>query len=112
MRPLRQLLEAPRDPTSVVARRWNPASRADRFVDWRELRRDVGALGRRLAVEPEGPWVLLSQDAYAFAVGLLALWHSNRHHRSYTRARWIFQRRDWLAVGWEASSRAWRSNIS
>ena len=79
MRSLRQLLEAPRDPTSVVARRWNPASRADRFVDWRELRHDVDALGRRFAVEPEGPWVLLSQDAYAFAVGLLALWHSGRH---------------------------------
>jgi acyl-CoA synthetase (AMP-forming)/AMP-acid ligase II len=39
----------------------------------------VAALRERIAGEPEGAWVLLTEDAYAFAVGLLALWHSGRH---------------------------------
>jgi len=40
---------------------------------------DVARLRARLGDEPEGGWVLLVEDAYAFAVGLLALWHSGRH---------------------------------
>jgi acyl-coenzyme A synthetase/AMP-(fatty) acid ligase/3-hydroxymyristoyl/3-hydroxydecanoyl-(acyl carrier protein) dehydratase len=32
-----------------------------------------------MAAEPDGAWVLLTEDAYAFAVGLFALWHAGRH---------------------------------
>jgi acyl-coenzyme A synthetase/AMP-(fatty) acid ligase/3-hydroxymyristoyl/3-hydroxydecanoyl-(acyl carrier protein) dehydratase len=48
-------------------------------VRWEEFRLDVARLRERLADEPEGGWLLLTEDAYAFAVGLLALWHSGRH---------------------------------
>ncbi len=49
------------------------------MIRWDDFRRHVGALRERIAERPEGPWVLLTQDAYAFAVGLFALWHSGRH---------------------------------
>ncbi len=77
MSPLCQLLREPRDPTSKVAWRWDAG--ADRAVCWAEFRRHVSALRERLAGEPEGAWVLFTEDAYSFAVGLMALWHSGRH---------------------------------
>jgi acyl-coenzyme A synthetase/AMP-(fatty) acid ligase len=79
VRPLPRLLQEPADPASPVARRWDPASRADRVLPWAALRGHVAALCRRLDAEPGGGWLLVSDDAYAFAVGLLALWHSGRH---------------------------------
>jgi acyl-CoA synthetase (AMP-forming)/AMP-acid ligase II/3-hydroxymyristoyl/3-hydroxydecanoyl-(acyl carrier protein) dehydratase len=39
----------------------------------------VARLHGRLSNEPEGGWLLLTEDAYAFAVGFLALLHSGRH---------------------------------
>jgi acyl-coenzyme A synthetase/AMP-(fatty) acid ligase/3-hydroxymyristoyl/3-hydroxydecanoyl-(acyl carrier protein) dehydratase len=48
-------------------------------VRWEELRQDVARLCERLSDEPKGGWLLLTEDAYAFAVGLLGLWHSGRH---------------------------------
>jgi len=77
--PLCDLLQQPRDPNSEVARRWDHAARADRVVRWAQFRQHVAGLRERIASEPEGAWVLLTEDAYAFAVGLLALWHSGRH---------------------------------
>jgi len=40
---------------------------------------DVARLRDRLQEAPAGAWVLLTDDAYSFAVGLFALWHSGRH---------------------------------
>jgi acyl-coenzyme A synthetase/AMP-(fatty) acid ligase len=39
----------------------------------------VARLRDRLQEAPAGAWVLLTDDAYSFAVGLFALWHSGRH---------------------------------
>jgi acyl-CoA synthetase (AMP-forming)/AMP-acid ligase II len=79
VRPLARLLQEPADPDSPVARRWDPASRGDLILDRAALRGHVAALRRRLDAEPAGSWLLVSDDAYTFAVGLLALWHSGRH---------------------------------
>ena len=79
MRSLCCLLSEPRDPGAPVARRWDPAARADQVLNWGEFRRQVAGLCDRMVGQPDGPWVLLTEDAYAFAVGLLALWHSGRH---------------------------------
>jgi acyl-CoA synthetase (AMP-forming)/AMP-acid ligase II/3-hydroxymyristoyl/3-hydroxydecanoyl-(acyl carrier protein) dehydratase len=38
----------------------------------------VAGLQNRIVSEPDGAWVLLTEDAYAFAVGLFALWHAGR----------------------------------
>jgi acyl-CoA synthetase (AMP-forming)/AMP-acid ligase II/3-hydroxymyristoyl/3-hydroxydecanoyl-(acyl carrier protein) dehydratase len=48
-------------------------------VRWQEFRAHVAALRARLDRQPAGAWVLLSEDAYLFSVGLLGLWHSGRH---------------------------------
>ena len=79
MSSLCNLLAEPRDPYFPVARRWDPGSLDDRVFRWQELRQHVSALRDRIAGEPAGPWVLLTDDAYTFAVGLLALWHAGRH---------------------------------
>jgi len=76
---LRNLLREPRDPNSAVARQWDPASRTDRTLCWGEFCGHVGALRERIRDEPDGPWLLLTENAYTFAVGLFALWHSGRH---------------------------------
>jgi acyl-CoA synthetase (AMP-forming)/AMP-acid ligase II len=81
-------------------------------ICWGDLLTDVAALRARLAREPEGAWVLLTEDAYAFAVGLFALWHSGRHALSppnhqpgslrtlQTRAAGVLSDRpDWFAEG-------------
>lgn len=109
---LSRLLVRQRDPSSEVARRWQPAEQADRVIDRAELLRDVAALRARLEREPKGAWVLLTEDAYAFAVGLFALWHSGRHAISppnrqpgslralQTRAAGVLSdRSDWFAEG-------------
>ena len=79
MRSLCRLLSEPRDAGAPVARRWNPAARADQVLEWGEFQRQVAGLRDRIASQPDGPWVLLTEDAYAFAVGLLALWHAGRY---------------------------------
>jgi len=62
-----------------VAWRRGDDTRAAGAVTWGEFRLDVAHLCARLEAEPSGGWLLLSDDAYAFAVGLFALWHSGRH---------------------------------
>lgn len=78
--PLCGLLSQDRAAESVVARRWNAAVHETRDIGWAEFRRDVAGLQARLArEEPGGAWILLTEDAYSFAVGLFALWHSGSH---------------------------------
>ena len=79
MSPLCHLLLESRDPVLEVARRWDRATRSDQVVHWHEFQRDVAGLRDRIVSEPEGAWVLLTEDAYAFAVGLFALWHAGRY---------------------------------
>jgi acyl-coenzyme A synthetase/AMP-(fatty) acid ligase/3-hydroxymyristoyl/3-hydroxydecanoyl-(acyl carrier protein) dehydratase len=77
--PLCHLLQQDRDPSSEVARRWDHVSGAEQLVCWDAFRRDVAGLRDRIASGPDGAWVLLTEDAYAFAVGLFALWHAGRN---------------------------------
>ncbi|MBW2419922.1 MAG: acyl-CoA synthetase [Deltaproteobacteria bacterium] len=79
MSPLCHLLLQFRDPSLEVARHWDPVTRSDQVVRWHEFQRDVVGLRNRIVSEPEGAWVLLTEDAYAFAVGLFALWHAGRY---------------------------------
>ena len=79
MNTLSKLFVSSRDPSFAVAREWDPDTRTDSLISWERLRRDVADLRVRLLGEPGGGWVLLTEDAYAFAVGLLALWHSGRY---------------------------------
>jgi acyl-CoA synthetase (AMP-forming)/AMP-acid ligase II len=76
--PLCHLLQQDRDPLSEVARHWNHVAGANQSVCWAAFRRDVAGLKNRITSEPDGAWVLLTEDAYAFAVGLFALWHAGR----------------------------------
>ena len=109
MSPLCHLLQQDRDPSSEVARRWDHAAREDQVVCWDTFRRNVAGLRNRIVSEPGGAWVLLTEDAYAFAVGLFALWHAgcnaisppNRQPSSlraiYTRASGVLSDRvDWF----------------
>ena len=79
MSPLCHLLQQDRDPSSEVARCWNHVAGADQVVRWGTFQRDVAGLRDRIVSEPDGEWVLLTEDAYAFAVGLFALWHAGRN---------------------------------
>ena len=76
---LHTLLRQPRAADLGVAWRREGDSRAGTVVRWEEFRQDVARLCGRLSDEPKGGWLLLTEDAYAFAVGLLGLWHSGRH---------------------------------
>ncbi len=78
MSPLCHLLQQDRDPSSQVARHWDHDSETEQAVCWQAFRRDVAGLRDRIASGPDGAWVLLTEDAYAFAVGLFALWHAGR----------------------------------
>lgn len=71
---LTTLLHETREATSALA---IGAGEPDR--DFGIFRRDVGRLCARLQGAPEGGWLLFGDDAYAFAVGLFALWHTGRH---------------------------------
>ena len=51
---------------------------SDRFAGANSSSTSRG-LRDRLSGAPSGGWLLLTEDAYSFAVGLLALWHSGRH---------------------------------
>ncbi|MBW2493462.1 MAG: acyl-CoA synthetase [Deltaproteobacteria bacterium] len=78
MSPLCHLLQRDRDPSGEIARRWDPLAGVDEAVSWQTFRRDVAGLRDRIASGPDGAWVLLTEDAYAYAVGLFALWHAGR----------------------------------
>jgi acyl-coenzyme A synthetase/AMP-(fatty) acid ligase len=53
------------------------AFRRDRAVDWSDFVSDVEALAAAIGSQREGHrWVLYTEDTYAFAVGLVALWQS------------------------------------
>jgi len=74
-----RLFQQPRPADSEVAWRREDGARSGDSVTWEEFELDVARLHARLGVEPDGGWLLLTEDAYAFAVGLFALWHSGRH---------------------------------
>jgi acyl-coenzyme A synthetase/AMP-(fatty) acid ligase/3-hydroxymyristoyl/3-hydroxydecanoyl-(acyl carrier protein) dehydratase len=76
---LSHLLSSPRNPISAVAKEWHADTDVHSVISWDQLRQDVANLQERLSDEPAGGWVLLTEDAYTFAVGLLALWHAGRH---------------------------------
>ena len=76
---LSRLLLDERPTDRVVARRFDPALRADRDLHWSELRAHVAGLARRVSRTPGSAWLVLTDDAFAFAVSLLALWHAGRY---------------------------------
>ncbi|MEE3327818.1 MAG: AMP-binding protein [Myxococcota bacterium] len=82
------------------------------MIEWCRLREDVARLCQTLEDEPDGPWILLTEDSYCFSVGLLALWHSGRYAISppnrqvetlrtlQTRAVGVLSdRADWISEG-------------
>ena len=73
------LLGQDRAEESEVARCWDAGTRSRRSVDWGEFRHGVASLHARLSQEHSGAWILLTEDAYSFAVGLFALWHAGCH---------------------------------
>lgn len=80
MTALSDLLPASREPDSAVTlRRESAKEPTSRVIGWAEFERDVSSLVERIESEPEGGWIVLSDDAYVFAVGLFGLWHSGRH---------------------------------
>jgi acyl-coenzyme A synthetase/AMP-(fatty) acid ligase len=112
MATLTGLLSEGRDPRSKIAQRWDSSSDSDRSIDWGEFVVDVARLRDRLLEAPDGGWVLLTDEAYSFAVGLFALWHSGRYAISppnsqvgalripQTRAAGVLtDRPDWFAEG-------------
>ncbi|MDG2050204.1 MAG: AMP-binding protein [Myxococcota bacterium] len=76
---LSELLHNRTDDGREIARRHGMPASQNGSLTLGEFRDDVGRLYARLAYEGEGPWLLLTEDAYAFAVGLFALWHAGRH---------------------------------
>jgi acyl-coenzyme A synthetase/AMP-(fatty) acid ligase len=72
-----RLLAEDRPSDSVVARRWDAEIGATHTVSWGEFVDDVGRLRGRLPDQHKGAFVLITEDAYAFAVGLFALWHAD-----------------------------------
>jgi hypothetical protein len=76
--PLNRLLVVDHEADQVVAWRRDPEQGQDRPLRWSDLRRQIAGLVRSLDQTPQGPWILACNDGYAFAVGLLALWHSGR----------------------------------
>lgn len=71
------LLDRPRDAGALVAWR-SDASGGDRLVRWGEFRGAVARLRDEVSALPPGPVALATQDAFAFGVGLFALWHAGR----------------------------------
>ena len=107
-----QLLLLAQDDSTPVAQRWSETEGSERLLRWGDFRRDVAALRGRLEHEPQGAWILLTEDAYAFAVGLFSLWHAGRHailppnrqsgslRAIQTRAAGVLcDRPDWFAEG-------------
>lgn len=76
---LGSLLLDPRDPNAIVAQGRGPDGSATELITWTEFREDVARLTARISKGPDGSWVLLTEDAYAFVVGLFGLWHAGRY---------------------------------
>ncbi len=74
-----RLLAEDRPADSIVARRWDAEFGVSQTIDWARFVADVRRLQGRLAGQRRGAWVLLTEDAYAFVVGLFALWHSDSY---------------------------------
>jgi len=72
-----RLLAEDRPSDSVVARRWDAEIGATQTVSWGRFVDDVRRLHGRLVEQQKGAFVLITEDAYAFAVGLFALWHAD-----------------------------------
>lgn len=70
--PISRLFAARRRDDDIVA--VGPGRR----IDWAAFKRDVGNLTARLAISNEGRWLIADDDAYALAVGVLAVLQSNR----------------------------------
>jgi hypothetical protein len=70
--PLSHLMIAGRPAKTIVARR-----RKGDFT-WVDLEGHVAGLCAQLAAHPKGRWLLSCESSYAFCVGLLALWHTQR----------------------------------
>jgi acyl-coenzyme A synthetase/AMP-(fatty) acid ligase len=68
--PLSRLLAAGRAPDSPVA------LHAGRLTVWAELAGRVAGLARVLEAPPGTRWALFTDDAWAFAAGLLGIWHA------------------------------------
>jgi acyl-CoA synthetase (AMP-forming)/AMP-acid ligase II len=79
MMDLCRLLAEDRPADSIVARRWDAGIGSSQDVVWAQFVADVDRLHGRLADHQRGGWVLLTEDAYAFAVGLFALWHAESY---------------------------------
>ena len=67
------LLARGREPESPVAFRG-----AGERHGFRDFAIHVASLAATLERQPRGRWVLVCDDAYAFAVGLFALWHTDQ----------------------------------
>lgn len=74
-----RLLAEDRPADSIVARRWDAGIGSSQAIEWAQFVSDVRQLHGCLAGQQRGAWVLLTEDAYAFAVGLFALWHSESY---------------------------------
>ena len=111
MRLSRLLLER-RAPEATVAWRWDSERGSAIPLDWRGFQRHVAGLRARLEQLPRGSWLLATEDTYAFAVGLFALWHSGRsaisapNHQPGTLTRLqtlaagvLSDRADWFSTG-------------
>ena len=109
---LTDLFRSGRAPDSVVARRWDSDAGGDRNLTWADFGRDVASLHARLKDGAPGPWLLVTEDAYAFTVGLFALWHSGRwavcppnhqpgtlHQLQTSTAGIVSDRPDWFPDG-------------
>jgi len=48
----------------------------DRTLDWGTFRLHVGRLGNVITAHGPGRWLLFTENSYAFAVGLMAIWQS------------------------------------
>ena len=79
MSTLSRLLGTPRAPNTAVAVRLDQPSQPPGIAYWLEFKQCVSGLREQIAAAPPGPWVVLTDDPYAFAVAVFALWHSGRH---------------------------------
>lgn len=76
---LSRLLLEKRRGDRIVARRFDASLRADHELTWADLKSHVAGLSRRVSGSPGADWLVLTDDAFAFAVSLLALWHAGRY---------------------------------
>lgn len=73
---LSQLIALDRPDDAIVA--WRATPGGDRSLRWSDFRAGVWGLERSLRELPAGSIALYTADAYAFAVGLFAIWQAGR----------------------------------